>query len=253
MSEYIHSGVAGKMNRIVKPHIGKVLVTDKFGNAKESDVTIENLRTELEEDAKIGNLNNLNTTNKTNLVSAINEIQAGLGSSGSDWEWNPTPIYEETLTNGFYYDDEDGSPYAIPSSLFTVPLKAILVCIFGGTLASALNHTCTISFNKNISLPGDVNVSQGLTVDVALPIKTTSITDTTYSLTLEAFPIHNQYFIIGSRNKSLLRSSYETVPDAPPPTLYLLPPINSLGITGCAVYSSIPAGAKVTVYAPLNA
>lgn len=83
MSEYIHSGVAGKMNRIVKPHLGKVLVTDKFGNAKESEVDIEKLYTDLDEDNKIGNLSNLNTENKSNLVASINELKTSIENSSS--------------------------------------------------------------------------------------------------------------------------------------------------------------------------
>ena len=150
MSEYIHSGVAGKMNRIVKPHLGKVLVTDKYGNAKESEVDIEKLYTDLDEDNKIGNLNNLTTTNKSNLVASINELKSELGntSSGSDWEWNPTPFYEETLQSQFNYNMDlpftAGKQIDLTSILTNSKLTHLLLIIekvapsYGGT-----------SFNKN--------------------------------------------------------------------------------------------------------
>lgn len=44
MTEYIHSGIAGKINRIVKPHIGNILITSEFGNAKESTLTEATLK-----------------------------------------------------------------------------------------------------------------------------------------------------------------------------------------------------------------
>lgn len=95
MSGYIHSSVKGKMDRIYKPNPGKILVSDKFGNAIESDKTVANLQSELEEDSKIGTLSSLTTTNKSNLVAAINEVAA---SSGSVEEIFQT-VYTTTLTS----------------------------------------------------------------------------------------------------------------------------------------------------------
>lgn len=74
MSGWLGSGVKGKMDRIFKPSPGKILVSDKLGNAVESNKTVANLLSELEEDSKIGTLSNLTTTDKSNLVAAINEL-----------------------------------------------------------------------------------------------------------------------------------------------------------------------------------
>lgn len=76
MSGYIHSGVKGKMDRIYKPNPGKILVSDKFGNAVESNKTVANLQSELEEDSKIGALSSLTTIEKDTIVAAINELVA---------------------------------------------------------------------------------------------------------------------------------------------------------------------------------
>lgn len=78
MGGYIHSGVAGKMDKIRNAHPGAILVSDKFGNAEES-INLMDFGNSLESEiSEIGNdigiLSNLTTTNKNNLVAAINEL-----------------------------------------------------------------------------------------------------------------------------------------------------------------------------------
>ena len=69
------------------------------------------------------------------LVTKVSNLETTLTSEGNscncdNWEWNPTPVYETTLTNGFDYDDEDGTTYDLPASIFNNHPKALLVSFF---------------------------------------------------------------------------------------------------------------------------
>ncbi len=167
MTEYIHSGIAGKINRIVKPHIGNILVTSEFGNAKESTLTEDILKTAVNDINRIkyavtykgekATIDALPTTGNTqgdmwNIAenghnyawtgSEWDDLGGTVVSGGnSEWSWNPTPVYEETLSTAYTYAyDEMANSYPLPNTIFGNGLEAIRINIqtpYGTTFAGA--------------------------------------------------------------------------------------------------------------------
>lgn len=154
--------------------------------------------------------------------------------ASSDWEWNPEPAFQETLSSGFYYDDDDGTPYSIPSRIFAGSPEHAMIVISGGTVANEYVHYCIMR------LAGGLNVNLYIRIPAGSP----------YTLTAEAVRRNGQYIVVGngSRNRPFYVSG--SAPDPAPSDVRLTAPSANSGVGGFEVYSSIPAGAVVYVYLP---
>lgn len=162
MTEYIHSGIAGKINRIVKPHIGNILVTSEFGNAKESTLTEATLKAAVNDINRIkyavtykgekATVDALPTTGNTKgdmwNVTENGHNYAWTGSEwddlggtaikeeNSDWTWDTTPIYIETLESTFVYVDDPPNTHWIPDSVWNQGRDTFMIEIKYGNIVS---------------------------------------------------------------------------------------------------------------------
>ena len=102
MSEYIHSGIAGKINRIVKPHIGNILVTSDFGNAKESTLTEDVLK------AAVNDINRIKYAVTYKGEKATVDALPTTGNTKGDM-WNVTENGHNYAWTGSEWDDLGGT------------------------------------------------------------------------------------------------------------------------------------------------
>lgn len=248
MSDYIHSG-SNKMNKVeAYKNDNKLLLADKLGHAKVSSLKesdLIQLRTDINKlrgayvykgtvetefdlplnDNSVGDVYNTSSTGMNyawngeswDELGGINE-----DNGGGNWNFNPIPIYTETLSQIWYYDDEDVNVYQIPTSVFGDGLSAVLVTI------------------KNISTTEDLSF---VVNDFYFH---TDVEGTTFSFLYLSF----QGIGLGmSFNEDLQGNALypaRMVTKVFPPVNGSAPLIRSIGIT----HSSLPVGTTITVYAP---
>ena len=110
MTEYIHSGIAGKINRIVKPHIGNILVTSEFGNAKESTLTEATLK------AAVNDINRIKYAVTYKGEKATVDALPTTGNTKGDM-WNVAENGHNYAWTGSEWDDLGGNASSSSSSV----------------------------------------------------------------------------------------------------------------------------------------
>ncbi len=262
MADYLHSGANKMNKVEAYKNENKLLLADKLGHAKVSSLKEQNLLntiatvqqhsnkiTQLEADANkvrgayvykgtvetefdlplndnsVGDVYNTSSTGMNYAWNGESWDELGETSrsnTGDNWSFNSIPIYTETLSQEWYYDDEEVNVYQIPTSIFGNGLSAILVTI------------------KNISTTND------LSFVINNFYFHTDVEGTTFSFLY--FPFHGIGLGI-SFNEDLQGNAL--YPARMNTKIFLpingnVPLITSIGIT----HSSLPVGTTITVYAP---